>query len=368
MDLEPTRKDDRPAGPAGQMQYSERALTIQEPHLPAKVPVRKPRKWTRLLLIIGFIIAGAAGGIYWWTHRIPPLPPGIAYGNGRLEADEIDIQTKFAGRVQKLLADEGDLVKGGQVLAIMDTRDLQASLNKAEAQVRLAQKAVDEATSNTDQLRTQVKLAHQEYDRTAELLKKGYATHQLADQRMQAVNGAEAALRGGEARLIASEHALQAARHDAELLKINIADSTLVAPREGRIQYRLANTGEVLGAGGKVFTMLDVNYVYMDIYLPTVDAGKVKIGADARIVLDAYPGKPIPAHVSFLATQSQFDPKAVETKSEREKLMFRVRVRIDPELLKAHAGDVRSGLPGISYVRLDPNTPWPDRLRKNLVQ
>ena len=106
----------------------------------------------------------------------------------------------------------------------------------------------------------------------------------------------------------------------------------------------------------------------MDVYLPTAQAGKAKIGTEARIVLDAYPDKPIPAHVSFLATQNQFDPKAVETKDERDKLMFRVRVRINPELLKAHVELVWSGLPGLAYVRTDPNTPWPERLQKNLVQ
>ena len=86
----------------------------------------------------------------------------------------------------------------------------------------------------------------------------------------------------------------------------------------------------MLAAGGKVFTMLDISYVYMDIYLPTAEAGKVKFGADARIVLDAYPNGAIPAKVSFIATQAQFTPKTVETKSERDKLMFRIRVKIDP--------------------------------------
>lgn len=343
-------------------------VVAQERTLPAKVPAPRPRKRSWALLLIALIIAGGAGGAWWWTHRAPPLPPGIAASNGRLEADEIDIQTKFAGRVLQLLADEGDLVKAGQTLAIMDTRDLQASLSKSEAQVRQAQRVVEETNSLVEQLRTQVKLAHQEYDRTAELLKRGYATHELSDQRLQAVNGAQAALQAGQARQTQAEHALEAARHDVELLKVNIADNTLAAPRAGRIQYRLTNTGEVLGAGGKVFTMLDINYVYMDIYLPTAESGKIKIGADSRILLDAYPDRPIPAYVSFVATQNQFDPKAVETKSERDKLLFRVRIRVDPEVLKKYADNVRSGLPGMGYVRLDPATAWPPSLEKNLVQ
>jgi HlyD family secretion protein len=117
--------------------------------------------------------------------------------------------------------------------------------------------------------------------------------------------------------------------------------------------------GEVLPAGGKIFTMLDTGYVYMDIFLPTLSAGRVKLGSEARIVLDAYPARSLPAHVVFLADQAQFTPKTVETKDERDVLMFRVRVRIDPAELDAHAEDVRSGLPGMAYVRTAENAAFP---------
>jgi HlyD family secretion protein len=158
------------------------------------------------------------------------------------------------------------------------------------------------------------------------------------------------------------------ATHDAELYKVNIADNTLVAPRDGRIQYRIANIGEVLPAGGRVFTMLDIAYVYMDIYLPTGEAGKIRIGSDARITLDAVPNVSIPAKVAFVATQAQFTPKTVETKDERDKLMFRVRVKIDPERLKARGEYVRSGLPGVAYVKYDPAVAWPDNLQGNVAK
>jgi len=155
---------------------------------------------------------------------------------------------------------------------------------------------------------------------------------------------------------------LTAAEHAVEITKINIADISLITPRDGRIQYRIAQIGEVLPAGGKVFTMIDIASVYMDIFLPTLDAGRMKVGADARIVLDAYPDKPVPAKVSFIAVQSQFTPKTVETRTERDRLMFRIRVRIDPGLLRAHADAVRSGLPGVAYVLADAKT-WPARLQ-----
>jgi HlyD family secretion protein len=320
--------------------------------------------WGRIAILVLLLAIGGAGSvIYWLKYAQPSLPPGIVSGNGRIEADEIDISTKFAGRIAELRVDEGDVVKAGQVVARMDTSDLEASLKKAEAQVLGAQRALDEARANVNQQQSQLTLAQQELDRTQTLVQQGFATKQLLDQRRQQVDGATAALNAANFRVAIAERVLDAATHDVELYKVNIADNTLRAPRDGRIQYRIANVGEVLPAGGKVFTMLDLSYVYMDIYLPTAEVGKAKIGDDARIVLDARPDLAIPAKVTFIADQAQFTPKAVETKSEREKLMFRIRVRIDPARLRAHADKVKSGVPGVAYVKLDPQVPWPEGLQ-----
>jgi HlyD family secretion protein len=336
-------------------------------HLPALLPGPKRtsarRWWLPVALALAVLAAGGGGGYYWWQRLHPPLPPGIVFGNGRLEADEINIDTKYAARIANILADEGDLVKAGQVVARMDTRDLQASLNKSEASVRQARRAVDEANANVVQQQTQVVLAKQEFDRAVTLLKKGFQTQEVVDQRQQQLDGANAGLLAANARVTEAEHALEAATHDVELYNVEINDDTLVAPVNGRIQYRIANVGEVLPAGGHVFAMLDTSYVYMDLYLPTDSAGKVRYGADARIVVDAYPKVAIPAKVLFIATQAQFTPKTVETQNEREKLMFRVRVRIDADWLRGRTDAVSSGLPGVAYVLTDPVTKWPDRLQ-----
>jgi HlyD family secretion protein len=250
----------------------------------------------------------------------------------------------------------------------MDTRDVEASLRKSQAQVKQAQRVVEEANANLDQQNTQVLLAQQEHDRAAYLVQKGFQTKEVLDQRLQQLTGATALQTAARARVIQAEHARDAASHDVERYTIQIADNALTAPRDGRIQYRISNVGEVLPAGGKVFAMLDTASVYMDIYLPTADAGKVKFGTDARIVLDAYSKIAIPAKVSFIAAQAQFTPKTVETQSERDKLMFRVRVRIDPELLRKHAESVRSGLPGVAYVLADAKAQWPPALQGSVTQ
>jgi Multidrug resistance efflux pump len=335
-------------------------------NLPTTVIFKNVQSRRRLrfsIWLLAILLAAGGGGFYWWKHSQSQLPPGISWGNGRLEADEIDIDTKFAGRIAELRADIGDMVTAGQVVARMDTKDLQEGLKKAQAQVKQAQRAIEEANANLEQQRTQQTLAAQELERTQTLLKNGYATKELFDQRKQALDAANAGLRAATERVAQTERALEASEHDVGLYTVNINDNDLVAPRDGRIQYRIANIGEVLPAGGKVFTMLDISYVYMDIYLPALEAGKIKVGTDARILLDAYPNTPIPAKVSFIASQAQFTPKTVETQSEREKLMFRIRVRIDPDRSRDHAESVRSGLPGVAYVRADPAVAWPKNLQ-----
>ncbi|WP_036258031.1 HlyD family efflux transporter periplasmic adaptor subunit [Methylocapsa aurea] len=344
------------------------ALVPAQERLPAtlrQAPVleKRPRSRLRILLFVALLgVGAAAGGRYWWLSRLPPLPQGIVWSNGRIEAEEIDISTKFAGRIAQLAVQEGDMVAPGQVIARMDTRDLEASLKKAEAQVLQGRRNLEEARALVAQQETEVTLAKAEFERASALLKRGFTTRQAFDQRQQALNSANAKAIAARARVNQAEYALEAAQHEVELYEVNIADNTLIAPREGRIQYRIANVGEVLPVGGKVFTMLDIADVYMNVYLPTADAGRAKVGSDARVVLDAYPNFAAPAYVSFVATQAQFTPKAVETKSERDKLMFRVKVRIDPDLLRRHAAEVRTGLPGIAYVRLDPKAEWPERL------
>ena len=334
------------------------------PALPVPYRQRRRWRWTSIAAgLVAFIVAAGAGA-YWWQQNLAKLPVGIVQGNGRIEADEIDISTKFAGRLAQLLVQEGDMLSAGQVVARMDTRDLEASLMRAEAQLQQAQKAVEEARATQEQQRSQVALAKQQLDRTTYLVQRGNATQELLDQRQQQLNGSTAILNAATARVAQAEHALAATQHEVDLYNINIADNSLVAPREGRVQYRIANIGEVLPAGGKVITMIDIMSVYMDIYLPTLEAGRVKVGTEARIVLDAYPAVAIPAKVSFIAVQSQFTPKLVETQTERDRLMFRIRVRIDPALLKAHAQAVRSGLPGVAYLRLDPDVQWPARLQE----
>ena len=315
------------------------------------------------------LLAGAmvgAGGWYWWQQQQNKLPDHIATGNGRIEAEEVHVAAKYAGRVAEVLVDEGAMVEADQMLARMDTAELEASLAKSKADVARAQEAVAEARAQIAQRESELRFAQQELDRASFLVEKGHVSIERLDQRQSARDTARAALDAARAHLSSARQAVESAAAESRRIQTQIEDSVLLAPRRGRVQYRLAEPGEVLAGGGKVVTLLDLTDVYMTIFLPTAQVGRVFVGAEARIVLDAVPEYVIPATVSFVAAEAQFTPREVETRSEREKLMFRVKVKIDPALLLAHIEKVKTGLPGEAFVLLGSNAEWPERLAVKL--
>ena len=321
-------------------------------------------------IIIGVVIVLAVigGWLLWQYIQTPALSAGFASGNGRIEAREYDIATKHSGRILEVLVNEGDMVESGQVLARMDTKDLEAELREANAVLREAREGENYADAIVAQRKSELVYATAEMKRSLELVKKGHVSQEKVDQSRTAKESAEAALRAAQVKVVQSEAAIEAAVARTERLSTDIEDSVLKTPIPGRVLYRLAEPGEILAAGGKVLTVLELTDVYMTIYLPTTQVGKVVIGSDARIKLDAMSEFTIPATVSFVAPEAQFTPREVETRSEREKLMFRIKVKIDPELLKERIERVKTGLPGVAYVQLDQNAEWPEELQAKLPQ
>ena len=314
--------------------------------------------------IAGFLILLASGGYIWWkSSQVAPLPSGFAAGNGRIEATEVDVATKTPGRVELVLVREGDMVEAGQVLAKMDAAVLRAALHGAEAGQRQAENDRNVSIAIAKQREAEHSLAQKDLERSAPLAKKSAISQQQLDTDITKEQTAKMVWGAAQAQITSAEAAIELATAKLEVVKSDLADAVLTSPCSGRVEYRLVEPGEVIPAGGKVVTLLDITDVYMTFFLPTTAAGKVAIGADARIVLDALPGLPIPAKVTFVSPSAQFTPKEVETHTEREKLMFRVKVKIDSELLKHYAASVKTGLPGMGYVKLDATAAWPDALK-----
>lgn len=314
------------------------------------------------------VIAAIAAAAWWYLQRNRAiLPPGFAAGNGRIEANEIDIATKYAARILEIRVDEGDLVQAGQIVALLDTRDLAAQLRSAEAQVAQAQQQRNQVLAEIRQRQSELALADKELQRTLVLSGKNFVSEQKVDQQRNVRRTAEAVLAAAESRRGSADAAIQVAQAEAERIRDLLQDGTLTVPKSGRILFRLAEVGEVLGVGGKVATLLDLSDVYMTFFLPSAAAGRVALGAEARLLLDAAPGLAVPAQVSFVSAQAQFTPKQVETRSERERMMFRIKARVPPALVQLHLEHVKTGLTGMAYVRLDPQAVWPAWLESELT-
>ncbi len=353
----------------------------------------KPRQLLRIAVVV---VAGIAVFLTWRGLQPEPLAEGFASGNGRVEAVEIDIAAKAPGRIAEVLAAEGDFVTAGQILVRMDTNVLAAQRREAEAQLSQAQSSVATAESEVIQRQSEKAAAQavviqrqaerdvalKRLARSETLAREGATAIQELDDDRSRVDRAQAAIQAAVAQAAAAEAAIATARSQVlgarsaveairatiERLQADIDDSELRAPREGRVQYLVAHPGEVLGAGGRVLNLLDLGDVYMTFFLPTGQAGRIGIGSEVHLVLDAAPQYVIPAQVSFVADVAQFTPKTVETASERQKLMFRVKAQIAPELLKKYVRNVKTGVPGMAYVRLDAKADWPEQLQVKLPQ
>jgi HlyD family secretion protein len=348
-------------------------------------------------LLAALVALIAVGGYFaWQAYGRGGLPAGIASGNGRIEAVEIDISTKVAGRIREILVNEGDFVTAGQVLAHMDTEQLEAKARQAEAELQRAIINVDAtkslvkqreaertaASAVVEQNEATLDAANSRLARSEQLARARTISQQVLDDDRASARSATAAVASAQAQLAAAEAAISAAqaqvidaqaavdaaRAAIESVKADINDSTLRSPRNGRVQYRVAQPGEVLAAGGRVLNLVNLEEVYMTFFLPTAQAGRVAIGSEVRLVLDAAPQYVVPAKVTFVSDVAQFTPKTVETEEERLKLMFRVKAQIPPELLRKYIEQVKTGLPGMAYVRLDPNVEWPANLQGTLVQ
>ena len=296
------------------------------------------------------------------------MPDGIVKSNGRIEATQVDVAAKYPGRLATLTKDEGDEVTAGEVVATISSPETEAQLRAAQAQVLKAKKALAEAVALIAQRKSDLDFTKTDYERGKSLVEHGNIPQQVVDQRRNRFEAAEAEYVAANAKRDEAEAAIKAAEADVERLQSILVDLVLVSPRSGRVQYRLARAGEVVAAGQRVLTILDLNDVYMTIYLPADDAGKLTLGDEARVIADPIPQYVIPSTISFVATDAQFTPKSVETAEERQKLMFRVKLQGDPKVLDKYHRFVKTGVRGLGFVRTSTKVAWPEELVVKLPQ
>jgi HlyD family secretion protein len=334
----------------------------------------------------------------WWRA----LPDGLLLTSGRIEGDEIVIAPKIAGRVVKVLKDRGDPVVTGELLVHLSSDQIQAQLDRTHGQERYWRDRVQQAEIDLDytarQVPTDIAAAgarvasaqariqeaeailsrnHQDFQRYQSLLQRQVVPQQKLDDATANFRAADAnkaaltrelaqaqaqlrkahllprtiALKRAELHSVqASLAAAQAAVREAQA---NLDDTVIYAPANGVILTRQIEPGEVVNPGTPLFTLVDLNQLYLKGFINEPDIGKIRLGQEARIFVDAFPDKPFPAKVSRVSPRAEFTPKYVETREERVKMVFAVELRADNT-----QGFLKPGMPGEALLRWKDDVPW----------
>jgi HlyD family secretion protein len=362
----------------------------------------RPRRSLLVLLAAVLLLAGGLYGFVRWGRQ-PPLPAGLIQANGRLEGDEITVAAKFAGRVHEICAREGDAVVPGQVLARMDDAQAQARVAQAShaeaaalAQWRAARSAlatlernvplsIDTAAAGLARARAALSKAQageQQSGRDAKRFRELASRGSLGTQKSEAadlawalaVDDVEAAraaavqaghevaqanlgwqrIEGQRQAVAAAGAQLEGARAVVAEFGSVLADLTIVAPAAGVITMRLSDAGEVVPAGAPLFTVVDLNRLYLKVYVPEPQIGKVRLGLPARVFTDAFPDRPFAATVRYIAARAEFTPKEVQSADERVKLVFPVKLYLDENPDRR----LTPGMPADAIIQCDKETPW----------
>jgi HlyD family secretion protein len=314
------------------------------------------------ILLLSLVAIAVAIYFYLFVNKQSDLPAGFAVGNGRIETTQVDIASKLSGRLIDINVEEGALVQKDEILAHIDTKELNAKLQEAIAYEQQAIENKNYTLAIVEQKQSELALIQKNYNRALSLYNTKSIPLAEYQKNEAELRTAQATLSASKSQVISAQATINATIAQIETIKINIEDSKLYSPVKGRVLYKIAQNGEMVSSGGKVLVVLDLMNTYMTVFLPTSQAGLIDIGSEARIVLDAIPNIAIPAHITFVSPLAQFTPKEIETQAEREKLMFRVKVKIDSTVLEKYFERIKTGLPGVAYIKLDKNAPWPEYL------
>jgi HlyD family secretion protein len=319
------------------------------------------RRQSVVLIVSGVaVVVAAAAGLYWWqVQRARALPAYIVKTNGRLEFARIDIAVKNPGRIVELFVREGEHATPGQILARQDDAELKAQLTGARAKRSETQGAIAHAQAELKAHQSGEALAQLEETQTEGLYHKKLVSDVELQRRQLSLRSEAAAVAAAAAALAEAKTSLEEADADISRLEVQLGETVIRTPVGGRIEYKVIENGAVLPPGGRVATLLDPTDVYMTVFLGSRIAGKLRVGEEARIVLDGLEEHPIPATVSFISPEAQFTPKFVETASERDKLVYRIKLQIPAAVAAQYEGQFKAGATGNGYVRLQANGRWP---------
>ncbi len=319
----------------------------------------------RLITIVALAGIAVAVAVSWKTKPwVAAVDTGAVTASGTVDATDVSISFRVPGILRQRPADEGSVVKPGEVLAALDTREASARLRQAQAAELAAQarlrdmeqgyrpQEIAEAGAQVQQVQANLANLKEEARRSENLYATGAVSRQRRDKDDAAASVAQEQHRAASERLkllqsgfrketIAVARAqLAEAQAAVEAAKIALEDLQVTSTINGTVTRKHAEPGETLAAGRPVVTITDVTHPWVRVYMPENQIGKVQLGAPARIKIDTFPDREFTGRVSYVSSQAEFTPKNVQTQEERVKLVFAVNVTVDnPE------GALKPGMP-----------------------
>lgn len=361
--------------------------------------LKKQMRWVAVVLVavsVGYFSYDR------WVKKTP-LPDGFIQANGRIEGDHVTVAGKFAGKIQEILVKEGHSVSKGQEMATLDDSQIKARVDQARQAVAALASKIRSTRITIDLLKKEVPLAieiaeagvvhaqavidkitaketqdRKDANRFRELYAAGTVDEHQSEMAALAATVSARERVSSQAALVMAEKQLEQARLGWDRIKAAeddwaavlaqkgqaeaalsetrsvLADLTITAPSAGTITTRLADAGEVVAAGTPLFDLVDLDRLYLKVYVPEVYIGKLRRGLPARIYIDAYPDRYFDAEVTYIATNAQFTPKEVQTPDERVKLVYAVKL-----YLKNNPDHCLSpGMPADAVIRWEEGLSW----------
>ncbi|GJJ79968.1 HlyD family secretion protein [Pasteurella canis] len=317
------------------------------------------KKISFLLVIIAIGI-----GFYWHQYHQKTEPTKFAHSNGRLEFSRLDIASLYAGKIDQVFVTEGEYVTKDTLLVSLSSDTLQAQVDTAEARKLQTQQVVKRTLAQIEAQQQQLKTAQLDLDNATQLRHNKLISQTELEKRLALRDVAKANLHALEIATTEAEAAVAQANAQLVQVKSMLNDLQIKAPKAGRVEYKLVDNGHVIPAGHKVVSLLDLTDASMNIFLPAPIVNQIPLNTEARIVFDGLDAV-FPARVTYVAAEAQFTPKFVETDTEREKLMFKVKLQIPNDIAQQYANYLKGGMTGNGFVRIN-TTDWTPELQIKL--
>lgn len=310
-----------------------------------------------LLVALGLALLAAGSAIAYWRLKPPPAPAQVIYGSGRIEADEVRVGLELGGRLVENRAVEGATLQLGAPLARIEPADVALQSERAAAQQAAAAETEAQVVSQIGLAQHHTVTARADLDRYESLARDGYAPAQRLDAVRNAYQAAADQVAVLKARRAEAAAQARAAGKVLELSRSQLAKTSVAAPITGAVLQRLAEPGEVVAAGQPVAVLADLTRVKLRVFVGERDLGKVRLGAPARIRVDAFPGRDFTARVARVDAQAQFTPRDIHMQDERSRTVYGVTLEApNPQ------GVLKPGMPADAWILWDTRVGWPARL------